>query len=216
VITVLSAAYGSYDAPIAPAPQDTEAQWVMVTDGQVDVPAPWRAVVEPRHHLHPRMAAKIPKCLPYLYGDGDPVIWVDASAQILRPDFVSMCIDVLGDGDVAMWNHPQRNCIVPEADVSACMGKYGRQSVVDQAAAYIKGGHPRDFGLWATGCMAWRSPAWQVRAGTEWLREQTMWTYQDQLSWPVIVRRHELDVRPLPGGLWDCTYLVFRPHGSEL
>jgi hypothetical protein len=96
------------------------------------------------------------------------------------------------------------------------MGKYGRQSVVDQAAAYIKGGHPRDFGLWATGCMAWRSPAWQVRAGTEWLREQTMWTYQDQLSWPVIVRRHELDVRPLPGGLWDCTYLVFRPHGSEL
>jgi hypothetical protein len=216
VITVVSACYGGYDQPATPPEQDVDVRWVMVNDGQVEVPAPWESVVEYRHHLHPRMAAKIPKCDPGRYADhGVAVIWLDSSAIIMRPDFVSMCVAALGGGDVAQWVHPQRDCIVPEADISATMAKYANQPVQAQARHYIAGGHPRNFGLWATGCMVWRRSSWTVAAGRDWLHEQNRWTYQDQLSWPVVVRERALDVRPLPGSLWDRQYLTFRPHASE-
>lgn len=218
MITVVSACYGAYDAPAVPPEQDVPVRWVMVNDGQVQVPEPWESIVEYRHHLHPRMAAKIPKCYPHRYTDtDDPVIWLDASAIIMLPDFVSMCVDALGNGDVAQWVHPQRDCIVPEAYVSQSMGKYDGQPVHEQVIQYVKAGHPERFGLWATGCMVWQPQTgrFSEAAGADWLAEQTIWTYQDQLSWPVIVRMYNLDVRPLPGGLWDRQWLTFRPHASE-
>jgi hypothetical protein len=214
MITVVSACYGGYDAPAVPVVNDA-VRWVMVNDGQVDVPAPWESVLEYRSHLHPRMAAKIPKCFPHRYADTDIVIWLDSSAVIVNPDFVSVCVAALGDGDIAQWTHPQRNDIVEEADVSSCMTKYALQDVQAQAAHYVKYGHPRNFGLWATGCMVWRVAPWNERVGTGWLVEQNNWTYQDQLSWPVIVRRHDVDVRPMPGSLWDKQTLIFRPHATE-
>jgi hypothetical protein len=61
----------------------------------------------------------------------------------------------------------------------------------------------------------WRRSSWTAAAGRDWLHEQNRWTYQDQLSWPVVVRERALDVRPLPGSLWDRQYLTFRPHASE-
>ena len=72
------------------------------------------------------------------------------------------------------------------------------------------------FGLWATGCMTWQRTRHTHRVGLEWLHEQTVWTYQDQLSWPVVVRRNDIDVRHLPGSLWDHQMLSFRPHASHL
>lgn len=219
-VTVVSACYGGYDVPTPPIEQHyVDVRWVMVTDGKVAVPEPWEHVIEPRDDIHPRFAAKRAKSMPFLYADTDVAIWLDASAQIYRRDFVSMCVGALGDGDVAQWVHPQRDCIRPEADVSAAMLKYDRLPVHAQVSHYISGGHPEHFGLWATGCMAWNrgtEPRRVEQVGLDWLYEQFHWTYQDQLSWPVIVRRYGLDVRPLPGGLWDRDYLAFRPHGSDL
>jgi hypothetical protein len=216
VITVVSASYGAYDQPIVPLEQDVPVRYVMVTDGAVEVPEPWETVVEPRPHLHPRMAAKIPKCFPHRYGLRDRVIWLDASARILRPDFVSMCARTLGNNaHIAQWLHPQRNCILDEAFVSSGMAKYAEQPVYEQVNSYVAGGHPKGFGLWATGCMVWNYWLGDRRAGSNWLVEQMLWTYQDQLSWPVVVRDNGLDIVPLPGGLWDRTYVEFRAHASD-
>jgi hypothetical protein len=195
--------------------QDTDVRWIMVNDGLCAIPEPWESVVEYRHHLHPRMAAKIPKCHPHLYAETDIVIWLDASAIIMRPDFATVCVAALGNGDVAQWDHPQRSCIEPEAEVSAGMPKYATQPVQAQAAHYLSRGHPRRFGLWATGCMTWRASQHASRAGDAWLNEQTIWTYQDQISWPNVVRWHALDVRLMPGTLWDRQLVTFRPHASE-
>jgi hypothetical protein len=214
VITVVSACYGGYDTIIAPPAQDVPVRWVMVTDGAVEVPEPWEHV-RLESDLHPRLAAKVPKCWPHQYMDDGPVIWLDSSARINSASFVSECVDVLGDGDVAQWEHPQRDCIVPEAAVSATMTKYRGLPVETQAAHYIDSGHPHRFGLWATGCMVWSEDIGPA-IGDAWFDEQTRWTYQDQLSWPVIVRQFRLDIRPMPGMLWDHRLVTFRPHASVL
>jgi O-antigen biosynthesis protein len=215
VITVVSSCYGGYDDILTPPVQDVPVRWVMVTEGAVQVPEPWEHVVV-ESDLHPRLAAKVPKCFPHRYADG-PVIWLDASAKVNSPTFASDCVNTLGDGDVAQWEHPQRDCILPEAAVSATMPKYRGLPVEIQAAHYINSGHPQNYGLWATGCMVWAGD-WlhPERVGEAWFDEQTRWTYQDQLSWPFIVRRYQLDIRPLPGMLWDQQMVTFRPHASVL
>jgi hypothetical protein len=95
------------------------------------------------------------------------------------------------------------------------MAKYEGQPVMAQAEAYTKNGHPRSYGLWATGCMAWRRGPWNERIGAAWIVQQTWWSYQDQISWPVVVRDQNVDVSLLPGGLWDRTYVEFRAHASN-
>lgn len=214
-VTVVSACFGAYDVPAVPPVQDCDVRWVMVTDGKVDVPAPWEHVVDPRDDMHPRLAAKIAKCAPWLYTDTEVAVWLDASATVNRSDFVSTCVAALGDGHVAQWVHPQRSCIRPEADVSATMAKYDGLPVHAQVTWYMAAGHPASFGLWATGCMV-RSMREPTGVGVAWLAEQTRWTYQDQLSWPIIVRKYGLDVRPMPGELWDRRLVSFRGHASDL
>lgn len=217
MITVVSACYGGYDEPSVPPAQDVDVRWVMVTDGAVDVPEPWDHVVI-ESDLHPRLAAKVSKCWPHHHVNTlrpGPVIWLDASAQINSASFASECVTALGDGDVAQWLHPQRDCILPEAAVSATMEKYRGHPVEVQAAHYVNAGHPVNFGLWATGCMVW-AQAIGPDVGEAWFDEQSRWTYQDQISWPLIVRRYQLDIRLMPGMLWDRRLVTFRPHASAL
>jgi len=209
-IAVISSAYGGYDEPSVPPEQNHPAEFVFVTDGPA-APAPWRTVHEPRPHLHPRMAAKVAKCRPDLYADADVYIWMDASMQITAPDFAEWCASFVEHGRIAQIPHPERNCIEPEAHLSAQMGKYAGQPVLEQATHYLADGHPRGWGLWATGLIVYRRHAPRI-IGDAWLREQMRWTYQDQLSEAPLLRA--MDIRPvsLPGRLWGHDRFAIRRH----
>ena len=54
--------------------------------------------------VHPRLAAKVAKCSPWEYTDVDVdvAIWIDGCVEIHTADFVSWCLDFLGDGVLAM------------------------------------------------------------------------------------------------------------------
>jgi hypothetical protein len=213
-IAVVSSVYGGYDQPTPGVPQDVECEYVLVTDQPYDCP-PWRVVVEPRPQLHPRLAAKVAKCRPDLYADADVYVWVDASIHINAVDFVSWVLAHLEQGEIAQIPHPDRRRIVDEADVSSHMAKYAGLPVKEQAAHYTARGYPDGWGLWATGLIGYRrSPAVRV-FGDAWLREQTRWTYQDQLSQAPVL--HALGMKPaeLPGPLLGHSKFTIRAHRDD-
>lgn len=212
-VTVVSSIYGAYDYVKKPLEQSVECDYVLVTD-QDPGDCGWRVVVEPRPQCSPRLAAKVAKCLPWLYApDADVTIWIDGSATIIHPDFVAMCLDALGDADMAQWVHPERDCIYTEADVSIDYGKYHDQNIANQVAAYRAQGYPAHAGLWATGCIVRHRASAEAREmSEEWLREQMRWTIQDQLSEPVLLSRFEPEIVPLPEGLWANRWLSFGGH----
>lgn len=216
-VTVLSAVYGGYDQPIPPLPQNMDVRWVMVTDGRVDVPAPWEHVIEPRPGMSARMASRYPKCHAVNHShEGDPVLWLDGCADIRSPTFVADCLTALGDGDCAMWVHPHRNTLTAEAWAAAPMPKYQGQPLFDQINHYLKMGHPDGFGLWANTSMMWSADV-AADVGAAWWWEQQEWgSDMDQLAWPVIVRRFGLDVRPFPGDLYDGERVRWRQHRDNL
>jgi hypothetical protein len=215
-VAVITSVYGGYDQPCAPVPQDTDCEFVLVTDQHYDCD-PWKVVIEPRPQLHPRLAAKVAKCRPDLYADADAYIWVDASFAVNSTGFVSWCLTHLDHGPIAQIRHPDRQSIVDEANYSASMPKYQGLPVVAQAQHYVAGGFQDGQGVWATGLIVRRADGWPLQSfGDAWLREQTRWTYQDQVSEPVVLAEHGVRPVDMPGGLLTNQHFSIRSHASHL
>lgn len=211
-VAVVSSVYGGYDVPVAPVPQDIDVRFVLVADEPHDCP-PWEVVVEPRAQLHPRLAAKVAKCRPDLYVKADAYIWADASFAINSAGFASWCVAHLEHGTTAQIPHPDRRHILDEANYSHGMAKYAGLPVVAQAEHYLAEGYPDGWGLWATGLIVYDGvPRW----GDEWLREQTRWTYQDQISQAPVLHRHGVRPVDMGGGLINHQHFQIRGHRDHL
>lgn len=195
-IAVISSVYGAHDNFLIPVEQDTECEWIMVTDEKVDLPV-WNVITESRPQLHPRLAAKVAKCTPERYTDADTIIWVDGNIRVSRPGFVSWCVKSLGDFPICQAINGSRATIFDEARASIQMPKYEGLPIQQQAQHYVDGGFPLDWGTWWTGLMI-RSRLFFEHTykgfGENWLSEMVRWTYQDQLSHPYLCWRY--GIRP--------------------
>jgi hypothetical protein len=212
-VAVVSAVFGGYDEPVW-VQQTVDCHYVMVTDGMVNVPRQFEHVRVDRGSFDPRLAGKFPKCRPWEYTDADLFVWLDGS---IIPDagLVERMIADLGDGDVAFHPHPDRTSIVSEARASLRLPKYESHDVMSQAQAYVDAGHPDDWGLWAAGLFIWRDLMRVRQLGQLWLDEICRWTVQDQLPLPVVLRRCEIDVRSLSGGLRGNRLFKIRKHADR-
>lgn len=190
---VVTASYGGVDTTLyPPVAQSIPVDWVCFTDrADLVVPPPWRAVHAPAVFAHPALASKVHKTGPAV--DAGDVVWVDASMEITSRSFVRDALAARRDG-IATFAHPRRDCIYAEADASLGIesqgGKYAGQPLLDQVAHYRAEGHPEHGGLYATGVVAWdlTNPK-AVEVGRQWLAECDRWSFQDQLSLPVVCRR---------------------------
>lgn len=236
-VAVYSAIFGGYNTPKR-IPDSLECHAIMLTDSEATaelaqaagwcpqiVPSPYDemdhdaaaygdpSIVVPmlRHKwfkTHPAEA---------LGPDCDVSIWIDGSMEIVRDDFVALCLTALGDDDWSMMTHPSRACIYPEADYSATLiWRYDGPSILAQAAHY-RAFHPANTGLIATGFNVRRHTPAVRRLGRLWWAEITRWSHQDQISLPVLL--HLNDTVPYdPRVKWNLNlpwhqWLVHHPHG---
>lgn len=204
-VAVISSIYGGYDAPKVQPEQSVEAEWILVTDREIDAPG-WKVVVEPRPHMHPCLAAKVAKCRPDLYApDVDTIVWVDGSLQFLINSALATILESLynGNNPIAQVKHPHRECIYDEAEFCVPIPKYAGQPMLQQVEHYRQHGHPSNWGLWATGIivrsyLGHSTRAAHHRMGDAWLREQLRWTFQDQLSEAPLLREYMSAITTLP------------------
>jgi hypothetical protein len=54
------------------------------------------------------------------------------------------------------------------------------------------------------------------RLNEAWLAECLRWTYQDQLSLPYLLWRHNVRPALIPYNLWDNHLIGLQPHLSDL
>lgn len=217
VAAVICANYDHYDTVKPIHGQSLPVEWVHVTDdealalGDAD-PMGWTVVYEPRPGMHPNRAAKWPKCLPADYTDAPASVWVDASFQVTSDQFVS---EVLAWADpVAQFVHPDRDCVYDEAGASAYY-KYDGEPITEQVESYRAEGHPAHWGLWATGVIARHHLPEVLAMGRDWLAEIGRWSFQDQLSEPVCLRRAGLRPTALPGKHMATPWLSYQGSGRH-
>jgi hypothetical protein len=207
---VVSAIFGGYDKVKPIPPQTVGCTFTMVTDDP-DLEAPGWDVDVRQSWGSPRMAAKEPKLRPWKFAGGEgPWIWLDASFQIMSPTFVADALAAAGGHLLAMWEHPDRSCIYPEAELSATLPKYAETPVLAQADHYRHAGHPARWGLWAAGLIVYREPVDDL--ADLWWTELDVWGVQDQISLPVALRATGMRPRALPWGLRANPWLRLVPH----
>lgn len=189
--------------------------YICYTDLQDVYSLTWNIMHAKPEHEHPRISAKRYKCLAhdYLPADCTYSIWIDASIMIRTPDFVPTCIESLKSNPVALMKHPMADCAYEEAKGCANVPKYRGERIMEQMAHYRSLGFPGHFGLAAGGIIVRDMKNPLVREiGKQWLNENLMWTYQDQLSLPYVLWKNKTSFDPLPYHLDDRTHFTLFNH----
>jgi TOD1/MUCI70, glycosyltransferase-like domain len=215
-VALVTSIYGDYDELVDPPKQIGVDEYVAIVDREYPSSSLWRQVIEPRPHMHPRLAAKVAKCLPWRYTDADVSVWVDGGARLKHEGVAEWAAEF---APFAQFEHPERDDVTAEAEVSAGIEKYQHQPVLAQVAHYREQGMPQGFGLWATGMIVRERPSQargrQVSFGRDWLTEQMVWSYQDQLSEPYLFWRAHFKPNVLDGNLWNNPHIAFTGHRSS-
>jgi hypothetical protein len=234
-ICVYTAIYGGYDTLLQPVAQTVPCDFICFTD--TNMPrrvGAWRVIrAGLKPSMHPRMRAKYFKILSHqVFPDGrlawqfdrlgffrryDVVIWVDGCLRIKDPGFAEAFAGHIGETGWSMFIHPDRDCIYDEMPQARAMRKYDGQPVSEQVAAYRAEGFPEKAGLMAATLIArsTRHPKIQ-RINEAWWAENVRWTYQDQLSLPVVLWRLGHDYDKVRLNLWDNPWFDRLEHHSEL
>ena len=200
---IVSANVNEYDSPKTHVEQSVPCKLVALRENYPD-----------HHDVHPRTIAKLPKFRPWRYAEDEgPWIWIDGSAEIISPTFVEEVLEAT-HGPLGQFVHPHRDCIYPEATVSATMMKYDGVPVLEQANHYRRIGHPAHWGLWATGVIVYKERLDYF--ADLWWAELNRWGYQDQISEPVALRAAGLEPSPLPYALWDNPWIKWHGHRRDV
>lgn len=209
-VALITASYAAYD-PVRPLPE-----WhgfddaVCVTDTASGIGEGWRVHIEPRDEP-PRLAAKRPKMLPWLYTTCDAALWIDASFEITSRKLRDWVEKHLQQDDFVVWTHPEgRICLWQEAQACYDFPKYRDQPILKQARAYLEDGMPLHWGLFAAGTVGWRFTSEAKRFGGAWYREQERWTLQDQISLPYLLWKTGKRFGAWDGNEYDNPYLKLR------
>jgi hypothetical protein len=165
----------------------------------------WTCVMEVEA-VNARLEAKWfkmhPRKLPTPLEPDDVTIWLDASITLLDTrKFVETCVGAVEDAPIAFFRHPERDNIVDEAAVSACLPKYADQKIDDQVAAYLEEGLPDGHGLWA-GSVIVRRFGLTDRIDLAWWHENVTRTIQDQISLPYVLWRLGVTPGTIPGNVY--------------
>lgn len=167
--------------------------------------APWRwAKIKP--HGDPNRQTKRIKILPWDYlEDWDQCLWIDSNIELIR--------DPQGmPGPLAIHTHRDRNCIFDEAQKCIEYGKDDPALLTRQAERYAD--HPRRWGLWEN-AVVFRDNTPEVRALCyDWWAEVDANSRRDQISLPVVLRRHGMKPNALGANVWKGSKWV-RLHRNK-
>lgn len=184
---MVTGVYGSYD-PIRGLPEGHGFDDAVIVTDDPDVGGSgWRVHVE-RRVEHPRLAAKRPKMMPWLFTDCEAVVWVDASFEVLDGRLRELAGVLLGEHRLVVFAHPDgRGCYRREAVFCQDWPKYRDWPLREQVRAYQSRGMPEGWGLFACGVVGWRVDAVSRGWGLAWWDENVRWSIQDQVSLPFLV-----------------------------
>jgi hypothetical protein len=237
-VCIYTAAFGGYDALKAAVPQSVPTDFFCFTDGQgISGAKPW--IIRhsaARKNLSPRMRAKWFKLHPHVLFPGGALplstawqtaffrwrqrythtIWIDASLEVVSPYFAEAVIAQLGQSGLAVFPHPDRDCIFDEAVASTHWAKYEGQPLLEQAQAYRAEGYPAHHGLFAAGILVRSTSAAHLPALDDaWWQENLRWSYQDQLSLPVVWWRAGRRFDVIDANLWTNPWFRYHKHPRE-
>ena len=142
--------------------------------------------------------AKIHKVLIHKYVDANYSLWMDGNYS-LRTRLDTLIKNWLKGYDMAVFNHPGRDCIYEEAVKCYELQKGDLDRVEEQEMQYHKEGYPRHNGLVQCTVILRKHSKEMERFNEAWWAEICRYSNRDQISFPKIIKNFNLKVNVLRG-----------------
>lgn len=155
--------------------------------------------------LHPRTKGKIPKMLEWMENDSDYYIWIDSKFKVVSENFVNDIINYLGDYEMCLCEHPNRDSIKKECDFvleqmnnknQYLVERYLGEKIKEQVDFYLNEKNFIDDKLFALGFFAYSKNLIvnkNYNLMTDWFFHNCYWSIQDQLSFPYLLQKHRIN-----------------------
>ena len=184
---------GGYD--ILQRPKRVENfDYICFTDREIEPVRPWQIRLikyEPR--IDREIKIKFHEYLPgYDYS-----IWVDGSIMIVAGLLRFTSSFLKSKKDMMLARHPHRDCIYQEA-IACKEGAKDDPDIIDAMMDKYRGiGYPENNGLYANGVLIRKHNQSVIKLMDIWWDEFISGSKRDQLSLPVALWRHPVNIWPL-------------------
>ena len=193
-------------------PQD-EVDRILFTDLIVPVETAWEVRPACTLFADPRRNSRAHKILAHQYLSGyDYSLWIDGSIRLLASarDLVNT---YLSDADVALFRHPERDCLYEEAAVCADARLDDAGVLAAQVATYRRAGHPAHAGLNECAVILRRHNAHTAAFDAAWWSEYCRHSCRDQVSVNYVLRVLGVRLAILPGAIRGDNPGILRYEG---
>jgi hypothetical protein len=144
----------------------------------------------------PEMEAERYKLLGHqFFSDAHVLIWMDGNIRLKwTPE--ELVERFLGTADVAIFKHPERDCLFDEIEVMKGMDRFKNdqflmEAMDAQARDYRAAGMPEHFGLWETGIILRRTYSRVNLFFNSWWAELCRYHWRNQSSLPWVYAREK-------------------------
>ena len=138
-------------------------------------------------------------------------LWVDSSMTLTRPIGAKIDEWFKDNDQLIVVKHPWRNCVYDEIDECVRLKKVTEEEGETARRILKQRGHPKDYGLWALGFVAFRHLMYDVRSS--WW-ELCQYAMRDQFWLPCVVREREVKVKVLDMDIFTNKHYKYKLHGT--
>lgn len=131
--------------------------------------------------VDPRRNSRIQKILAHEYIDTEYSIYIDGNISLLTtPE--KLVEKYLKEYDIAVFKHPNRDCVYDEAIQCAKRGLDDPEIIIEQATAYEKAGYAKHKGLCECGIILRRHTSQVAAFNNAWWAQYCRHSRRDQIS----------------------------------
>lgn len=173
----------------------------------------WKTLKPYDKFKDPRRNSRIVKMMPHLFFDSEYSIWMDGNYSLALP--AQFVIEkFLKEKDIAVWKHPNRDCIYDEANACYQQEKDTAEALLEQTQHYKKIGFPKNSGLYAGGIIIRRHTERINRLNERWWAEYCRFSTRDQICLRFIFPNEEVNIID-DGTIWDNPYFRRIEHVTD-
>lgn len=159
----------------------------------------------------PVLNAKIYKILSHQFLDTDISIWVDGNIKLLIPE-KRLVKEWLGDADMAVWKHFDRDDVYEEGMAAIGLGGEQVPYIEKHLEYYEEIDFPHHTGLAECNVLIRRHNQAIKNFNNAWWGEICRHSNRDQLSFPKVLLEYPIKVNFIEGNARDHNWFEYTPH----
>jgi hypothetical protein len=196
-LVVYTCITGGYDSLMPPRKIEPEVDYVCFTDQTSIISAPgWEIRPIPPELGGYALANRFAKMHPHiLFPEYKLSIYVDGNIEIVG-SLHALAELTLANNNIALYEHPFRNCIYLEADVCTAIGYDWYWRIRNQMSVYKRNGFPACFGLYECSVIMRRhSDNGVIELMEDWWNAYQNGIKRDQVSLPYLAWRQGVRIQ---------------------